>query len=1117
MNISPRGLIAFLLIGVTTIGQLMLGSATKAVAATEAPQALTCNAISGYAYEDDNLNGLRDAAEPAIANVTVELLNTADAVIATAQTDASGFYSFTIDTTLVQATRQITHLLSVAQRTTDWTQAVNVPKFDPALGDLTGISITTSGQLSTTVRVENTDTAPQTLTSTVKAVLTAFGPAIGSLVAQSPLEFIGTFSASTFDGLIDFTGSSGVVFPTKVVTATAGVDLTDAASLLTYTGAGTLPISLTTLGSASAVGSSNINLSLSTRADGQLLAVYGYIPSRCIKVGTYTIREQQPPTYDDGLDTNDNLTPIPGSSGGRDTITVQVTTGQDKPNNNFGEWRKASIGGFVYHDMNDDGVFDSGESVIPETKIYLSGHSISGTLVSISQTTQADGSYNFTGLWSGIYTVTEMQPTGWNDGKDTQGSPETGVTTNDQFATVKLDMGVNGENNNFGELLPPPELMLTKTVGTLAQTCAPTSAITVTAGTPVYYCYKVTNIGNIALMTHTLVDDKLGVLLDNVVINLQPGASTFITAPATIQITTTNVATWTARPPLGPPVTMTTTAIVRVPPVLANAALGDYVWMDTDNDGVQDTDEPGAGKTRVTLYANGAAISNTVTTWQGYYTFTNLTPGVPYTLNFDYNMKNGMTWTVRYAGGNRAKDSNIDKHGNTEPIILKPNEFNRTIDAGIDLGLVIDQVSTVAAVTVGPCPERVITYTLVVDNNGIFTLSDIVLQDNIPTNTTYLVGSASAPPTIEQSSLVWQLPTLKPGDRFSISFAVRVVVNGDNDATTVVNSAHIGNEDFPVLATTINNKVLTCTDKPTAISLLRFEANRTNMGVQLGWATLLEQDTLGFALYRSADAQREHATRLNPDWIASIGRDGGAHYEWMDVSAQSGVSYYYWLQEMTLAGLTNEYGPTQLAAPEQAAPPVAQVAGGGTVLRPSVQPAAADRAPASIALAVAPTAAPVVNRQVEVQAVSVETLPAAAQPQPNIVQTQSTPAPSVGAAKLSDTHSAVAERAATATPLAKVVAQADYQAIPKQHTTQVEMEIVDQPAQAAGPQLQLLQQAAHGQSTVLKPFVHVVTAPVMPSTNHLWIVQQLMLFSGVGAVLAVGLGWLVFAALGKRR
>ncbi|MBE2198541.1 MAG: S8 family serine peptidase [Anaerolinea sp.] len=92
---------------------------------------------------------------------------------------------------------------------------------------------------------------------------------------------------------------------------------------------------------------------------------------------------------------------------------------------------------------------------------------------------------------------------------------------------------------------------LTKTVGTEAAVCATTSEITVDSGDVVYYCYEVSNTGDVPLPLHDLVDDQLGTIFTGFAYNLQPGESVNtvaagLTISQTIYLTTTNTAVWTA-------------------------------------------------------------------------------------------------------------------------------------------------------------------------------------------------------------------------------------------------------------------------------------------------------------------------------------------------------------------------------------------------------------------------------------------------------------------------------------------------------------------------------------------------------------------------------------------
>ena len=95
------------------------------------------------------------------------------------------------------------------------------------------------------------------------------------------------------------------------------------------------------------------------------------------------------------------------------------------------------------------------------------------------------------------------------------------------------------------------EIVLTKTVGIVGITpaCAITETLQVPVGATVRYCYTVKNQGSIALNSHRLVDDRLGVLLNNQTFPLAPGATYSTSITATVSVSTTNVATWTGSSP----------------------------------------------------------------------------------------------------------------------------------------------------------------------------------------------------------------------------------------------------------------------------------------------------------------------------------------------------------------------------------------------------------------------------------------------------------------------------------------------------------------------------------------------------------------------------------------
>ncbi|MCG8449019.1 MAG: carboxypeptidase regulatory-like domain-containing protein [Pirellulales bacterium] len=136
------------------------------------------------------------------------------------------------------------------------------------------------------------------------------------------------------------------------------------------------------------------------------------------------------------------------------------------------EVEPASLGGSVFVDRNDNGVFDDGESPIEGVLVTLKGIDRTGATVVRSTTTEADGSYLFDNLAPGTYRVEESQPERFRDGQDhlgTQGGalgidPGPFLIPNDVepeqlqdlFFEIQLESGDVGLQYDFGELAINP-------------------------------------------------------------------------------------------------------------------------------------------------------------------------------------------------------------------------------------------------------------------------------------------------------------------------------------------------------------------------------------------------------------------------------------------------------------------------------------------------------------------------------------------------------------------------------------------------------------------------------------------------------------------------------------
>ncbi len=163
--------------------------------------------------------------------------------------------------------------------------------------------------------------------------------------------------------------------------------------------------------------------------------------------GMYSVSEMQPAGYLDGIDTPGQ--PLLGSVENDRFIDLNLSHNVPLVNYNFGERLNNvsanSISGFVYADVNNNGVKDAVELALPNVPISLSGP-VSRTIV-----TGVDGSYRFDDLPVGTYTVTETQPLAFLDGKDTLGPQMLGLVANDRFYDIALPADVHATDYSFGE------------------------------------------------------------------------------------------------------------------------------------------------------------------------------------------------------------------------------------------------------------------------------------------------------------------------------------------------------------------------------------------------------------------------------------------------------------------------------------------------------------------------------------------------------------------------------------------------------------------------------------------------------------------------------------------
>jgi uncharacterized repeat protein (TIGR01451 family) len=219
------------------------------------------------------------------------------------------------------------------------------------------------------------------------------------------------------------------------------------------------------------------------------------------------------------------------------------------------------------------------------------------------------------------------------------------------------------------------------------------------------------------------------------------------------------------------------------------AALGDYVWLDQDRNGVQGTNERGIEGVAVSLLdGTGTPVLNadgtpmtTRTDANGYYLFDHLLPG-EYIVVF--TIPTGYIFTDQDAGTDDAADSDADPTtGRTTLITLSENEVDLDWDAGIYLegsaAIDLEKIATAERIT----PRQIAVFELTITNTSDDVTFDLVrVNDTLPNGLSYRASSADTiAPTVNGQELIWPDVSngagLAPGESVFVSYEAEVTTD----------------------------------------------------------------------------------------------------------------------------------------------------------------------------------------------------------------------------------------------------------------------------------------------------------------------------------------------------
>jgi hypothetical protein len=329
----------------------------------------------------------------------------------------------------------------------------------------------------------------------------------------------------------------------------------------------------------------------------------------------------------------------------------------------------------VWRDLNGNGVQEAGEPGIPNVTLLLQDGN--GQSLGITALTDANGYYQFTGLCAGDYKVVvlsgvpaELQPSpsfqGGDTAIDSNGSPASTTLTEDVSEDLTLD---------FGYWQP-------SALGDFVWHDLNANGVQ-EAGEPGIADVSVTLYTCDGMAVASTLTDANGLYLFS---NLTPGCYyVAFGSPAGFTPSPANAGADDADSDSVGGVTGQYTLAAGETNLTVDAgfynlaALGDFVWKDLDVDGVQDAGEPGIGGVTVTLHvcATTPAIATTSTDANGFYLFSNLTPGC-------YYVKFGTPAGYAPSPANQGNDA-LDSDavgGVTGNYVLSSGETDLTVDAG---------------------------------------------------------------------------------------------------------------------------------------------------------------------------------------------------------------------------------------------------------------------------------------------------------------------------------------------------------------------------------------------------------------------------------------------------
>jgi uncharacterized repeat protein (TIGR01451 family) len=412
-----------------------------------------------------------------------------------------------------------------------------------------------------------------------------------------------------------------------------------------------------------------VSLTTTTGANG----IYNFTNLPPSNATGYTVTITNPPvgatpTYD--LDGN-----ITGASAhvANNVVVEAIGANLNRTDVDFGYVGQGSVGDTVWFDQNANGTQDTGEYGLAGLTVTLVGTDITGTSMSVTTTTDANGNYLFSNLFNPNatgYRVTVTPPTGVVATFDADGiatlNTSGGVNFNVSNSVLTQDFGYRG-NSAIGDRVWEDR----DGDGIQGAGESGISGLTVTLT-------GVDTFGNPVNLTTTTGANGI-YNFANLLPSNASGYTVTVASPSGMVVTKDRDGNFDN----------TTTVVLPANTTITdadfgyrgNASIGDRVWRDTDSDGIQSTNlviEPGLKQLTIQLSGTdafgNAQTFTTQTDVNGYYLFSNLPPS------------GASGYTVRVITQPTGYSTTYDVDGIGTPhvstVTLAPSQQRRDVDFG---------------------------------------------------------------------------------------------------------------------------------------------------------------------------------------------------------------------------------------------------------------------------------------------------------------------------------------------------------------------------------------------------------------------------------------------------